>query len=705
MSKSNESVNLDGEPGLAFEYWEERKEAVETTRYYSNLFTNSNRIKQVETNTAKASSDTYIGINGRQWSDKNLKTLDDQKRIAHTFNITKPNADKVLGQFIKNPYLATFSSINQETMGTSNIIQSLYDYDLERGGWRREFHKFIKDAIIHTGIMEMYKDYAHSPLGNVGLRALNRFLDVRFDPYWSTEKVSDCQYYFKSNWLTAREIRDSYQDKSEEIGTRIKAFERRDGAAIDNETEEQLAARDSEFYDQTSDRYRVIEVTYMQKVYKKKQYTQKLEDYKKENSLPDTARGDNPVLIEFNEYERICKVMTMVPGISHGLILQEGNHPVQVGKLPIYVASSDMTMGERQGLVTSVIDAQANLNKTKSMIIGNQVVSTNGGLLVKDDLFKNNESFMDFCKNRNVPGKVFKVDGNGKLSDGIIPIPMSSPPQGLDESLAWTERFVEKSFNNTEAINSTTGSNESSLLFKAKRMQTNIAHANLEENIMQAFKEVAQDFFYFSKKVYAGKERTFTNARTAERFTVNKRTPKEKQIFDPLETNATHNSVLSGFTTVNEIATLPRHDVVIKKSETGLDQKEEAMNQYDLMSQRSNNPIMKALWEKQIVPLAVTNPDSVKDMEAAADMFVTFQTTQMQTQIVQMGNATTQSTIQTQQMQAQSGQPPQQPGAEQGAEQKIEGAREVGNRVGNGNLPESIANDSTGTNNASASDV
>ncbi len=260
MQYNNETVTLEGNAGLAFEYWEKRKEALEAVDYWRRLFTNSERIKSTETETAKASMDTYIGINGRHWTNKALGKMEDQNRIAHTFNITKPNADKVLGQFIKNPYLASFTSINQETMGTSNIIQSLYDYDMERGGWRREFHKFIKDGIIHTGVMEMYKDYMHSPLGNVGLRALNRYLDVRFDPYWSTEKVSDCNYYFKSNWLTAREIRDEYQDKNEEITNGINDFERRDGASTNDETLEDLADRGAEFYDSTSDRYRVIEV-------------------------------------------------------------------------------------------------------------------------------------------------------------------------------------------------------------------------------------------------------------------------------------------------------------------------------------------------------------------------------------------------------------------------------------------------------------
>jgi hypothetical protein len=704
--------NIDGEPGLRFEHWEsqdkdgdvikamQEKNAIETTRYYSNLFTNSNRIKQVETNTAKASLDTYIGINERQWNDKAVKKLDDQNRVAHTFNITKPNVDKVYGQIVLNPNETIFTPINQKDNSKRNIVQSLYDYDYERGGWQREINRFIKDTLIHTGILEMYKDYSHSPLGNIGLRALNRYLDVRFDPYWSTENISDCEYIFKSTWRTARELKDTYQTKSHEIDRSINTFEKRDGASIDNESVEVLASRDSEFYDATRDRYRVIEVTYMQKVYKKKKYADKLENYVEDNSNPDTNRGDNETLIEYNEYENICKVMTMVPGVSHGLILQEGNHPVQIGKLPFFVASSDTTMGERQGIVTGVIDAQVNLNKTKSMITGNQVVSTNGALIIKQNYFKDKAETARFKRDRNIPGNVFEADDNAKLGDGIIPVPTSRPPEGLDRSVDWTEQFIEKYMNNTDAINARSGSNESNLLFQSKKMQTQVAHVGVMEVIAQIEKEIAEAYFYFCKKVYKGPKRSFTNAKTGEQFTINDRVPIEDDKFASLEIgNASVNNFLANFRTINEIATLPRHDVIIKRSEHGLDQKQTTLNTYDQMMQRSVNPAMKALWEKYMIPLMDVPEQGIKDMQAAADTFVTFQMAQMKTQIKQMNNATVQSTIQTEQLAQQAGQPPQT------GLQPPQDARNIGNGPGQGNTPESIASDSSGTNNQSASDA
>ncbi len=706
------NLDIDGETGLRFEHWEsqdkdgdvikdmQRKGAIETTRYFSSLFTNANRLKQVETNTAKASLDTYIGIDGRQWNDKSRQKLDDQNRIANTFNVVKPNVDKVYGQIVLNPNTTTFTPINQKDGSKGNIVQSLYEYDYERGGWQREINRFIKDTLIHTGVLEMYKDYSHSPLGNVGLRALNRYLDVRFDPYWSTENIADCEYIFKSSWRTARELKDTYRVKSKEIDMSINTFERRDGASIDNDSLEVLASRDSEFYDATRDRYRVIEVTYMQKVYKTKKYADKLKEYKEDNENPDTNRGANESIIDYDEYENICKVITMAPGVSHGLILQEGNHPVQIGKLPFFVASADATMGERQGLVTGVIDAQVNLNKTKSMITGNQVVSTNGGLIVKRNYFKDDAEKARFAKDRNVPGNVFYADDNAKLSDGIIPIPTSRPPEGLDRNAELTEQFIEKYMNNTDAINARSGSNESNLLFQSKKTQTQVAHVGVMEIIAQVEKEIAEAYFYFCKKVYKGPKRSFTNAKSGEQFTINDRKPIAGDKFASLEFgNASVNNFLANYETINEIATLPRHDVVIKRSEHGLDQKQTTLNTYDQMMQRSVNPAMKALWEKYMIPLMDVPQEGIDAMQAAADIFVTFQMAQMKTQIRQMNNATVQSTIQTDQMQQQAGQP------QQGAQPQIQDARNVGNGPGQGNTPESIAQDSSGTNNQSASDV
>ena len=687
----------------------QRKKQVEASMYWATSYTNAIRARQTETDTVKASMDSYIGIGGRQWDAESKKTLIKQGRPVNTFNLTKPNIDKVYGQIVNNPNSITFTPINKGNLSTTNIVQSLYDYDYERGGWEKEMHRFVKDTLIHTGVLEMYKDYTHSKLGNVGLRALNRYLDIVFDPFWNTDKVSDCRYAFKSTWMTDRELKDNYRTKSKEIESAIDSFERMSGISDYEESAECLQDRDTEFYDQSRNRYRVIEVVYMQRIPKERIYSKKLKRLLEENELPDIKRtsdvtiSDSEEYSKLIEYEDVCKVMTIAPAVEHGLILQEGDHPVQVGKLPFYVASADNTMGERQGLVTGMIDAQMTLNKRISMITGNQITATNGALIVKEGFFKNKEESKNFEQLRNVPGKVFYADDNMKLQDGIMPVPQSRIPEGLEDSINWTERFMENYTNSNAAVSGRSeGANESGALFEAKKIQSQIAHVGIMETIAQVQKEIAEDYFFFHKKIYSGKYRTLTNAKTGEQFEINKMV----NVRDEEVKNGQFNHYLAsadedGWFKVNDIATLPRHDVVIKRSELGLDQKQRSLSVFSEMSQRTKNPILQSIYEKAMLPLIDMPEKYIPQAETASDIFIEFQLAQMKNNIKLLTDGMVQSDINTKMLEAQSEQ--QLGGGEQ--PQQAMDARQVANSQGMGNLPEAIASDSSGANNQSASDV
>lgn len=685
----------------------QKKKQIDATQYWASCYTNSINMRETETENVKNSMNAYIGINNKQWDSKSVSALIKQGRPVNTFNVIKPNIDKVYGQIVNNPNTITFTPINQGMGSGTNIVQSLYDYDYERGGWEKEKHRFVKDALIHTGVLEMYKDYTHSKIGNVGLRSLNRYLDIVFDPYWNTDSMSDCKYAFKSTWMTERDLKDNYRLKSEEIDNAIRSFERMDGIQDYQEDVVSLQERNTEFYDQQRNRYRVIEVVYMQRIPKDRIYSKKLKRLMEENELPDIKRtsditiAENEDYVKLTEYEDVCKVMTIAPAVEHGLILQEGDHPVQVGKLPFYVASADNTMGERQGLVTGMIDAQMTLNKRTSMITGNQITATNGAIIVKENFFKNTGEAKNFEQNRNVPGKVFYADDNAKLQDGIMPVPQTRIPEGLEESIQWTERFMENYTNSNAAVSGRSeGANESGALFEAKKIQSQIAHVGIMEILAQVDKEIAEDYFYFHKKIYSGKYRTLTNAKTGEQFEIN----KPMHVTDPEVQNGQFNEYLAnadenGWFKVNDIAKLPRHDVVIKRSELGLDQKQRSLSIFSEMSQRTKNPILQSIYEKAMLPLIDMPEQYVPQAEDAADIFIELQLAQMKNNIKLLGDGMVQSDINTQMLQAQAGQQMQQP------PQQAMDARQVANTSGNGNLPENVASDNSGANNMSASDI
>jgi len=95
-------------------------------------------------------------------------------------------------------------------------------------------------------------------------------------------------------------------------------------------------------------------------------------------------------------------------------------------------------------------------------------------------------------------------------------------------------------------------------------------------------------------------------------------------------------------------------------------------------------------------------------MELAADAFVELQMAQTKNNVKLLVDGMIQSDINTKMLQAQAGQAaqPQQPGGEAPASpDQAQDARAVANGPGNGNLPEALAQDSSGANNQAASDV
>jgi hypothetical protein len=708
-----EPQDMSGEVGLKFQYHEsqdskgeiekamQKRHAWENTRYWSNMFTNTVRANKEDRDNFRKSEDIYVGIGNRSWDSKSLATLTSQGRPANDLNIVKPNIDKVYGQILRNPNKITFTPRNQNQAPKTNMVQSLYEYDYERGNYQKEWARFVKDTLNHTGVMEMYKDYTHSALGNIGRRALNRYIDIEFDEFWKTDDIRDCSHCYKSKWMTARQLRDEYNVKNnDEIDLAIKSYENRDGTQYEVEDPQYLAENDSLFVDSRRHRFRVIEVIYMQKVHKEKIYSRKLRRYLEDNENPDYKRGNNETIVENDDYIKrvevinICKVMTMAPGLVHGLILQEGDHPLQVGHLPFYVSSTDNTGGIRQGVSTGLVDCQVTYNKRNSMITGNQITSGNGGLIVKEDFFKDEKEFKRFRSKKAVPGEVFKASSDAR-SDGIMQIPRNDLPPGTQDSVNQMFEFAEWYTNSTAAVSGRSeGANESGILFRDKKEQAQVAHVGLVETLASIEKMFAEDYFYACKTVYKDKERSFTNARTGEQFTINEKVPLSED-----DENYSIVDELANYKTVNEIATLPRHDVVIKKSELGLDQKQRALSIFSEMSQRTKNPIAMSIYEKAMAPLLDMPEQYVEQLELAADVFIELQLAQTKNNIKLLNDGMIQSDVNTQTLVNQTGTP-----ANGQQFQQAQDARSVANTPGNGNLPETVASDSSGANNQAASD-
>jgi len=270
--------------------------------------------------------------------------------------------------------------------------------------------------------------------------------------------------------------------------------------------------------------------------------------------------------------------------------------------------------------------------------------------------------------------------------------------------------FLEKYTNSTAAVSGKSeGANESSILFEAKKAQSQIAHVSLVETLAQLDQELAEAYFIHHKKVYSGPYRRVVNPNTGDVTELNKRVQIKDLDRDNLPVNTTVNEYLANGETVaviNEISKLPLHSVIIKRSELGLDQKQRSLSMSNEMMQRSGNPIMKSLYEKAMVPLIEAPEQNLPAMLNAADIYVEFQIEQIKSNIMSMKLQAASAALQLKQVEQQLNTPQQPgvPGATAPAA-NIGDSRTAANLPGMGNLPEAVADDQTGANNQSPSDV
>jgi hypothetical protein len=291
-------------------------------------------------------------------------------------------------------------------------------------------------------------------------------------------------------------------------------------------------------------------------------------------------------------------------------------------------------------------------------------------------------------------------------------------PPDLQASIDWTQNFLSIYPNNTDAISGNSGgANESNILFESKKGQAKVAHAGLVGVFEDIKDQDAEDYFLLHKVVYKGPRREMRSA-TGDKIDINRKVaPNLEQAVKAKMPNATVNYYLAGVPVgsaveadvviFNEIAKLPRHNVIIKKSELGLDQKQQTLSLFFQMSNSTSNPISKSIYEAAMAPLLEVTPDIAEKLKVAGEINFELQIAQVKGNIITINSQNAIAEVnaaQAMQQLQQMGQPPR-VGQEAPPEQPNGDARTAGNAPGQGNLPVPIADDASGTNNKSASDI
>lgn len=559
--------------------------------------------------------------NGDQWDAKSLTSLNEQKRPAHTYNYYQGTIDVIQGQLEKTPLSTNFDAIQRSLTDEADIVQQVYDYDYERGDYEFKDSLFTRDGLIITGVQKMIIDYRHDPLGNIGWLNVNPIYVVE-DPYWQSDDIMDCRGVYNFSWMTPSSIKSQFHKSTEQIKEAIK---RHKDKTASQEITNKIADRSPEFYDHKNDQYLVIEFCYQKKVKAKRVFDT-------ENGVFD-ERFDNEAFqnLSNEEFEyamfsqgqsykmvpgerTVIKVVTICPGISRDLILEDGDYPLQLGRLPYVFWAPKNSYGYRQGVGDKLIDPQDVLNKRESVATHMLGTAGNGNYLIEEDAFSDVSEEIKFKNKSSSGGQVFKVS-EGAISQQKIKL--QDRPQPPNEFWAAADR-AKLAVGELGDVSPTDkamsqGANETSLLFDAKKEESLTKRDTMMKALKKAAQEKGEMYFYAFKQVYSGPKRRFKNRKTGNEIIVNNFVSDEN----------------GNVVVINDVMNLKRHNVVIKEDMFGLSRKKENLHKYVELSKIMTNPILRAQYEKLILKYTDLPEQEVAKLEQYADDFTSFQQKQV----------------------------------------------------------------------------
>lgn len=564
--------------------------------YYSRAWRTNNakcdEDRQRETENWKFVS----GVKYGQWPASALELLNQEGRPPTQFNFIQGKVLTLAGSFLQNPLDTHFEADVGAPEWGADIMNKLLVYNKDSTEWAYAKAQFLLAMLTYRGVLELYKDYTRSPMGDVGLRYVNPF-QVSFDYRWKTSNIDDCKRVYLAQFMDAEEISQKFKKKSAEITEahqRLKLL--LDDPEDYTEAIDKLADRSPEYYDALGCQYLVIQALEL-----KREMKDRLFDIRTQEFLPYMAPEVMQSMMQLGDNAKFMRVLpdecsslhvtTIAPGLSRDLLLEDGPHPLQLGGYPYIVASALSLHGEVQGVVDVMKDPQMTINKRESAITHWQTTAANGAELVEEDAFSSPEEFERYKLYKNKPGETFSTASGTNKDKKITIRERGNPPNDMVESVQRNISHMDRMWA-PPAVQAGEGkSGESGKLFEEKKEQALVALEFINKTLASVDHQLGEKCFKGFKVVYSGAARRM-------------KLPKGEEIL--------LNWPGDSGTKINDVATIPRLAVRITQSQSGVSIKRERLNLYSQYGQVVTTPIMKAALELMMVDTIPNLPEEDK---------------------------------------------------------------------------------------------
>jgi hypothetical protein len=650
-------------------------------REYENFVeaTQSDRVRQ------ERNFKIYSGVDYGQWDSEAVSILTDRGQPINQFNWVQRTVDEILGALEENPQEVYYDPMDINLVDEVNLLQETYEIDYENGKFEKELHKMKRDGLIYKGVIEYKEDYSRSRFGNIGIKCINP-TTVIFDPRIQEEGTEHIPLVFKWSWMTPRQIVETYKVSNEEM-IKYFSYQEEHGSGIDSSNDiDKLTDRNNDLYSDPNDaRFKVLEAVYMQTVDVQMLFNNKSGEFAK--NITDANLIDSLMRLPGSQFSlkpkayNICKIFTFAPGISHDLILEKREHPVQIGRIPFERWSAKNIYGQEQGVVDVIADAQITYNKREAILDYYALASATGNSFISDSAFNDDAEKERFLAQKNNPGaRDFEVDGD-TLAAGAIsqPVPRGEYPADLDKRTDNARDFIREMGVNDALKGVSAGSRESqdSLSFKADAGLMGFETLNI--GIKDVIHNLGVAYSYMFKQMYKKVPRRMKNSKKGKSIYLN------QPVFNPV----------TGETKVlNDVEMIGQHNVMVRESPTGRRQKREKLARYEREIQTTQDPLLQSFYEEQKLNYMDLPEEAAAEAKRLAqktrkhlELQIDAQDAQLKVQMQQMGGL-------------------QQGAAQQAGDQGKENdfVTQSANAPGMGGLPQGVGGGQTAANNQSPSD-
>lgn len=477
----------------------------------------------------------YIGVERGQWPDEDLKTLDSEDRDAEQYNIIEPQIDILAGSLGTEELDLDWKPIRGNRSTLTESIKSSWYSDSELCSYPNVFKQVKKDGLIYLGTMKMHVSERYDPLSNIALgRCMPGY--IIFDPMWITDDDADCEKCWEDFYLDAKTIADTFGISSPMIDSAIRELKEYGGRYVENKRNFNL---ELELLSK-GHLYRVTEFHWMENIRTSRLVGQVLgtrnwipfpilNDRAKLERFMVVNKVDPNTLIESPYTDRIHHVTTICPELTERL-LEDGIGSVQIKRLPYFQFTANRDLGKNKGIVDSLIDLQAKINKMETKMTDLVQTAGGGGKLVNKDLFPNPIAMERFKKEHTNPAYLDFVDGDELTKDRAI--------HYLNSNTYPAELFkhVERMYDVVNRLSKVSASmeamsesaNESGVLMNRKFQISRLASITILDRVNKLTKDICQGYFEQWQITYNDQmDREFSTRDGKYKTVINER------IFDP----------------------------------------------------------------------------------------------------------------------------------------------------------------------------